>query len=83
MALTQLLAAKAGEITPEMEFCAKREDLPVEVIRDEVAAGRMVIPATSPPTAGLEPMCIGIAAKCKINANIGNSAVEQHQHRAR
>ncbi len=76
MALTQLLAAKAGEITPEMEFCAKREDLPVEVIRDEVAAGRMVIPANKVHLQqALEPMCIGIAAKCKINANIGNSAV--------
>ncbi len=76
MAPTQLLAAKAGEITPEMEFCAKREDLPVETIRAEVAAGRMVIPANKVHLqASLEPMCIGIAAKCKINANIGNSAV--------
>jgi phosphomethylpyrimidine synthase len=76
MALTQLLAAKAGEITPEMEFCANREGLPVETIRDEVAAGRMVIPANKVHlTQSLEPMCIGIAAKCKINANIGNSAV--------
>lgn len=73
---TQLLAARAGEITPEMEFCAKREDLPVELIRDEVAAGRMVIPANKVHIAqSLEPMCIGIASKCKINANIGNSAV--------
>jgi len=76
MALTQLLAAKAGEITPEMEFCAKREELPVETIRTEVAAGRMVIPANKVHlAASLEPMCIGIASKCKINANIGNSAV--------
>ena len=76
MSNTQILAARAGEITPEMEFCAEREDLPVETIRDEVAAGRMVIPANKVHAAGaLEPMCIGIAAKCKINANIGNSAV--------
>jgi phosphomethylpyrimidine synthase len=76
MAETQLLAARAGEITPEMEFVAKREDLPVETIRDEVAAGRMVIPANKVHAAtSLEPMAIGIAAKCKINANIGNSAV--------
>jgi phosphomethylpyrimidine synthase len=46
------------------------------VIREEVARGRMVIPANRVHAAGsLEPMCIGIAAKCKINANIGNSAV--------
>lgn len=73
---TQLLAARAGEITPEMEFVAKREDLTPELIRDEVAAGRMVIPANKVHLAGrLEPMCIGVAATCKINANIGNSAV--------
>src|SRR6476619_3530670 len=73
---TQLLAARAGQITPEMEFVAKREELPAEDVRQEVAAGRMVIPANKVHLAGrLEPMAIGIAAKCKINANIGNSAV--------
>lgn len=73
---TQILKARAGEITPEMEFVAKREQLTPELIRDEVAAGRMVIPAnTVHLTKKLEPMCIGIASKCKINANIGNSAV--------
>src|SRR5690606_37222597 len=76
MATTQLLAARAGQITPEMEFCAKREDLPVELTRDEVAAGRMVIPANRVHLQqALQPMCIGIAAKCKINANVGNGAV--------
>jgi phosphomethylpyrimidine synthase len=76
MSKTQLIAARDGATTPEMEFCARREDLPVGTIRDEVAAGRMVIPANKVHVAGvLEPMCIGIAAKCKINANIGNSAV--------
>ena len=74
--MTQLEAARAGEITPEMEFVAKREGLSPELIRDEVAAGRMVIPANTVHLSGrLEPMAIGIAAKCKINANIGNSAV--------
>ncbi len=73
---TQLLAARAGQVTPEMEYVAKREDLAVELIRSEVAAGRMVIPANKVHVASvLEPMAIGIAAKCKINANIGNSAV--------
>jgi phosphomethylpyrimidine synthase len=73
---TQLLRARAGEITPEMEFVAKRELLSAQLIRDEVAAGRMVIPANKVHLASsLQPMCIGIAAKCKINANIGNSAV--------
>ena len=73
---TQLQAARGGEITPEMEFVARRENLPPTLVRDEVAAGRMVIPANKVHLSKrLEPMGIGIAAKCKINANIGNSAV--------
>ncbi len=73
---TQILAARSGQITPEMEYVAKREQLTPELIRDEVAAGRMVIPANTEHLKGaLEPMAIGIAARCKINANIGNSAV--------
>ena len=51
-AKTQLLAARDGEITAEMEFVANRESLPVETIRDEVAAGRMVIPANRVHAAG-------------------------------
>lgn len=74
--MTQIEAARRGDVTPEMEYVARREDLPSELIRDEVAAGRMVIPANKVHLSKkLEPMCIGIASKCKINANIGNSAV--------
>jgi phosphomethylpyrimidine synthase len=74
--MTQMEAARKGQITPEMEFVARREDLSAELIRDEVARGRMVIPANKVHlTKRLEPMCIGVASKCKINANIGNSAV--------
>jgi len=74
--ITQLEIARAGDITPEMEFVAKREQLEAELVRTEVAAGRMVIPANTVHLAGrLEPMCIGIESKCKVNANIGNSAV--------
>ena len=74
--MTQFERARAGEITPEMKFVAQLEDLPEELIRDEVARGRMVIPAnTVHLTKKLEPMCIGIASLTKINANIGNSAV--------
>ena len=73
---TQLIQARQGHVTPEMEYVAQRENLSVELIRDEVAAGRMVIPANKVHLAKrLEPMAIGIAAKTKINANIGNSAV--------
>src|SRR5947207_16743 len=74
--MTQIEAARQGVITPEMRFVAEREDLDAELIREEVARGRMVIPANVVHlTKKLEPMCIGVAAKCKINANIGNSAV--------
>src|SRR5919107_627063 len=69
-------AARKGIITDEMHFVAQREDLAPELIRDEVARGRMVIPANKVHlTKRLEPMAIGVASKCKINANIGNSAV--------
>ena len=78
--MTQILEARAGRCTPEMEYVARREGLDAETIREEVAAGRMVIPANKVHLAGrLEPMAIGIAAKCKINANIGNSAVTSDQ----
>ncbi len=73
---TQLTAARGGHVTAEMEFVAQREDLTAETVRQEVSAGRMVIPANQVHLAErLEPMGIGIAARCKINANIGNSAV--------
>src|SRR4051812_210315 len=72
--VSQMFFARKGEITPEMERVAERELLPVETIRAEVASGRMIIPANvNHPE--LDPMAIGIAATCKINANIGNSAV--------
>src|SRR5437762_13531772 len=74
--MTQIEAARNNVITPEMEFVARREDLDPELVRCEVARGRMVIPAnTVHLTKRLEPMAIGVASKCKINANIGNSAV--------
>ncbi|WP_146452707.1 phosphomethylpyrimidine synthase ThiC [Bythopirellula polymerisocia] len=74
--MTQLEHARAGTITPEMNYVAEREQLEPSVVCEEVAAGRMVIPANRAHLAGrLEPMAIGIAASCKVNANIGNSAV--------
>ncbi len=66
MALTQLLAAKAGEITPEMEFCAKREEPVGGTDSRRGGCRRMVIPANKVHLQqALEPMCIGIAAKCR------------------
>ena len=70
---TQMHYARKGLTTEEMKFVARRERLEAGVVRDEVARGRMIIPANIRHT-NLEPMCIGVASKCKINANIGNSA---------
>ncbi|MGA7413471.1 MAG: phosphomethylpyrimidine synthase ThiC [Bryobacteraceae bacterium] len=70
---TQIHYARKGQVTGEMEYVAGRENLAPELIRDEVALGRLIIPANINHHS-LEPMCIGIASKCKINANIGNSS---------
>jgi phosphomethylpyrimidine synthase len=71
---SQMHFARRGVVTEEMQYVARRESVSPELIRDEVAAGRMIIPANiNHPE--LEPMAIGVASKCKINANIGNSAV--------
>jgi len=72
--VSQMHYARKGQITEEMAYVAEREDLDPELIRSEIARGRMIIPANINHLS-LEPMCIGIASKCKINANIGNSAV--------
>ncbi len=68
---TQMHYARQGRITEEMQYVARRERLAPELIRDEVARGRLIIPANINHTA-LEPMGIGVATTCKINANIGN-----------
>ncbi|MCU0960182.1 MAG: phosphomethylpyrimidine synthase ThiC, partial [Pirellulaceae bacterium] len=80
MSKTQIEAARAGDVTPEMEFVARAEQLEPECVRQEIAAGRLVIPANTVHLAGiLQPLGIGVAARCKINANIGNSAVTGDQ----
>ena len=70
--MTQLQIARDGAVSAAMERVAEREELAPEVVRAEVARGRMVIPA-NPGHRGLDPMAIGLAARVKINANIGNS----------
>ena len=72
--VTQMHYARRGIVTQEMDYVARREHLSPEVVREEVARGRAIIPANIHHQ-NLEPMGIGIAFKCKINANIGNSAV--------
>ncbi len=74
---TQLEHARLGIITPEMKRVAEREGhLTPAQVRDEVAAGRMVIPANKVHLGyQLDPMAIGRASKTKINANMGASPV--------
>ncbi|MFQ5550455.1 MAG: phosphomethylpyrimidine synthase ThiC [Gemmatimonadales bacterium] len=68
--------ARSGEVTDAMQYVATREGLSERTVLDEVAAGRLIIPANVSHLQGnLEPMAIGAVAKVKINANIGNSAV--------
>lgn len=83
--ITQMYYAKKGIITPEMEYVAIRENLQNEMlgikshitpefVRDEIAAGRAIIPANiNHPEA--EPMIIGRNFLVKLNTNIGNSAL--------
>jgi len=66
--------ARKGVVTEEMAHVAARERVDAALVRDEVARGRLVVPANVHHT-NLEPMGIGIALACKVNANIGNSAV--------
>ena len=75
--VTQLEHARQGTITPEMERVAAREQhLTAAQIREEVAAGRMIIPANIVHLAmGLDPMAIGRASLTKVNANMGASPV--------
>lgn len=75
--VTQLEFARLGVITPEMKRVAEREGhLTAEQVRDEVAAGRMVIPANKVHLGyRLDPMAIGRATKTKVNANMGASPV--------
>src|SRR5437879_1885908 len=75
--ITQLVSARQGTITSQMRRVAEREGLPPELVRDEIARGRLIIPANVHHLAKrLDPMAIGAVAKVKINANIGSSAVE-------
>src|ERR1700682_3587776 len=75
--MSQMHWARRGVITEEMRFVAGREKIDPELVRSEIARGRMIIPANVNHR-NLEPMGIGIASKCKINANIGNSSTNSN-----
>ena len=72
--MSQMHFARKGLITEEMAYVAQREKISAELVRSEIAKGTMIIPANiNHPE--LEPMAIGVESLCKINANIGNSAL--------
>jgi phosphomethylpyrimidine synthase len=71
---TQMHFARKGLVTDEMAFVAQSEGVAAQLVRDELARGRLVIPANIHHSR-LDPAGIGIALRCKVNANIGNSAL--------
>jgi len=72
--VTQMHYARQGIVTEAMKHVARVEGVEPELIRSEIARGRLIIPANI-HHASLVPMGIGVAVSCKINANIGNSSV--------
>ncbi|WP_320676020.1 phosphomethylpyrimidine synthase ThiC [Prochlorococcus sp. MIT 1300] len=70
--VSQLHFARNEVLTEEMAYVANKESLPESLVLQEVARGRMIIPANINHL-NLEPMAIGVASKCKVNANIGAS----------
>src|SRR6201996_4418710 len=72
--MSQMHFARLGKVTEEMAYVAHKEKLEAEFVRSEIAKGTMIIPANiNHPE--LESMAIGVGSLCKINANIGNSAL--------
>src|SRR6202161_4363865 len=74
---THMYYARQGQITEEMQYVAQREKIAPDFVRDEVARGRMIIPANIHHL-NFEPMAIGVNSLCKVNANIGNSSTTSH-----
>lgn len=72
---TQLESARDGQVTEQMKFVARAENVEAELIRDAIAQGRLVIPANKLHIkTNLEPVGIGRLVSTKINANIGTSS---------
>ena len=76
--MTQLQAAQAGQITDAMRQVAQDEQLPVERVREAVAAGHAVIPL-NPAHGGARPLGVGRMFRTKVNANLGRSPTQSEQ----
>jgi len=73
---TQIQIVRAGTISDEVKFVAEAEGVDAELVRSEVAGGRLVIPANKLHLeTGLKPVGIGRVLTTKVNANIGTSSV--------
>ncbi|UCC97090.1 MAG: phosphomethylpyrimidine synthase ThiC [Phycisphaerales bacterium] len=73
---TQLQIARGGTISDQVKAVAAAEQVPAELIRDEVVAGRVVVPANKLHLkTNLVPAGIGRVLATKVNANIGTSSV--------
>ena len=70
--MTQMQAAKSGQITPEMQIVAEKEGMPPELLRDSLARGEVVIPVNKQHK--IPPIGVGKGLKTKVNANIGTSS---------
>jgi phosphomethylpyrimidine synthase len=75
--VTQMHYARQGVITDAMRACAQREGVDPELVRDEVARGRAILPANIHHRS-LQPIVIGKRFRTKVNANIGSSALDAH-----
>ena len=75
--MSQMHFARKGLITEEMAYVAHKEKISAELVRSEIAKGTMILPANINHVE-LEPMVIGVESLCKINANIGNSALSSN-----
>ena len=69
---TQMDAARKGIITSEMEVVAAKENIDVEVLREKIAKGEVIVPANKVHTS-LSPNGIGSSLTTKINVNLGTS----------
>lgn len=76
--MTQLEQARKGNITPEMEYVAKKEKIDIEKLRRYIASGKVVIPKNN--TTNTLPTGIGKDLHTKINANIGSSTEMEDIH---
>ncbi len=71
--MTQKIEAEKGLITEEMKWISKEEEIPVELLRERVASGRVVIPMNRNHK-GIRPVGIGEGLRVKVNTNIGTSS---------